>query len=300
VAQKLVTRFLLGALVGNALYAASGGDDWKGFAIGGGLGLLSGVNIHVSVVIAIHGANAAIQIINTATQAAQAGVRGPNRTPGGGQSPNGTDWAQVEKDVLDMVRNANRTVPSEYKDAYRLIIKELANMFGDMSKHYYLVDPTDHGRTNLTSTRTKRDLKGQKGSVSEGKRLFVGFSTYWMDVLIPAKKWPYSSDLNFGDLVRMVYHEIYVHVPDFAANKYKPLRPDQVAAWEFKAYYNMYKVEGIPEGKAKFGYWLRILNSTDPSDGAISQMTDNDRKIFQEQIKEVVIYVWATLSPYIR
>lgn len=113
---------------------------------------------------------------------------------------------------------------------------------------------------------------------------------------MPGKKDYGLGNYNFGDAVRSVYHEIYVHVADIVNSGYKKLTSNSmIAEYEFRAYYESYAVPGLPEGNNKLGVWSRLVNSMDPKVGAIRQMTITQRDNSISQIINVHHYIYPNL-----
>jgi RHS repeat-associated protein len=193
------------------------------------------------------------------------------------------DWKAIELNVNEL------TKAQDYKGAYSLIVAGLAEIFGDKSNYYYLRTYANP-EGQYTAFRSKEELKGQTGD--NAKPAVVTLSEVWLDQILLG----INSVRNFGDVVRSVYHEIYVHVSDFVGPKNN--RPTNKAEYEFRGYYNEYVATGMPAGKLKFSYWLRTLISDDPREGAVSQIPTKRLTLYQDQIRNIIFYVWSQIFKY--
>jgi len=222
---------------------------------------------------------------------------------GNGGSTESTGFPDIEKEVHDLAASG------DYEGAYSKIISALSSVYGDMSNYYYLADISDY-EGHKTTARSKSDMKGETGE--DAKPTVVRLTKMFLDAWISGK-----TNYNFGDVVRSVYHEIYVHVPDYSnlSSDFKynnrDLRPTKthgkkydaavnranqnLAEIEFRAYYKEYTTSGMPEGNMKFSYWSRVLNSNDPGQGAYSRMSLSKQGYYAREIGEIRAYFITTI-----
>lgn len=214
-----------------------------------------------------------------------------NPVGGNGGSTESTSFPDIEKEVHDLAANGN------YEAAYGKIIGALSSVYADMSKYYYLAELSDYS-INRTTPRSKRDLKRKTGE--DAKPTVVRLTKMFLDAWISGKGY------NFGDVVRSVYHEIYVHVPDYTNlnsdfkfdNRDRKIRNElatKQAETEFRGYYKEYSTSGMPEGNMKFVYWTRVLLSNNPSHGAFLRMPEDRQNIYHSQIQEIRAYYFTTI-----
>jgi hypothetical protein len=114
---------------------------------------------------------------------------------------------------------------------------------------------------------------------------------------------------DFGAVVRSVYHEIYVHVPDYQSLsndgfKFKRGRNDvqrlqNRAELEFRAYYGEWTVQGMPENNVvKFLYWANVVFGNDPGSGAYSAMSSKQQARYANQYKEMLTFVLSFFNMF--
>ena len=214
---------------------------------------------------------------------------------GNGGSTGSTAFPDIEKEVLDLARSG------DYKGAYQRIITALEGIYGKAPAFNFLV-PSYTENQFFTSAAYFPTPS-------------VTFSTIWLDILMPEKrdnildKMPDSwaekfQKLNFGDVVRNVYHEVYDHVNDYSNNN-KDFKYDWFseptlseakqnrAEMEFRAVYDSYSIEGMPEGNLKLEYWKNILFKDDYRAGSFSQLSTERQAYYMPQVMEIFRYVFS-------
>lgn len=160
-----------------------------------------------------------------------------DRTVGRG---NQVDWTVLEKSVLQLAEKR------EYKEAYKTIIAALAKLYGDKSHLYY---PTNIHLTEKTHRKRKRTIDETKVETGENaKPTVVVLASSYIDALFSERRIERElTEFIFGDVVRSVHHELYVHVRDFTSPAYTF---ENRADYEFLGYYeNMQPKECLKEIK---------------------------------------------------
>ena len=76
--------------------------------------------------------------------------------------------------------------------------------------------------------------------------------------------------------------------------------PEREAEAEFRGYYFMYSVSGIPDGNNKFGYWYRMLFSESTHFGSINKLTVEQKERYRNEISEVRNYINVFIQPWER
>ena len=143
---------------------------------------------------------------------ALAEMLGMNPDEGGGAGGDASlqkQFPNIEKEVLLLAEKGN------YKAAYQKIIDALSSVFGNMSKYFQLGTST----SNHAHFTRLNSLYNPNGLYKDEKPTIVTLDESFLNCLIGSdsygNKIENSDNYNFGDIVRQVFHEIYVHVKDY-------------------------------------------------------------------------------------
>ena len=197
---------------------------------------------------------------------------------------------------------------NKYFEAGKLIIKNLEILFGKQT--FYLVqkiESLDNSTEHITNM--SYHLPDDAG----GPRVIL--AQIWFDLIIPERKERIIKELdanhlisaNFGDLVRSIYHEIYIHVKDanglggdLHLGKYNnrqsisertSIAKQNLAVKEFRAYYGEYMNTNMPEGGLKYYYWRQIVYGKNINGGCFTCMSKQQQKFYSGMYQKILDYV---------